>query len=268
MTPEQVQATGELAEALEPSALALAHGLHEGISEAQYHRRVLGMANKGGLELALKAPAAYYAWATSTVADEPTPAMLFGKLFHMALLEPALYAAQPKPTTARGRADAETIYAMVRAVQQHPLAWALVGRGRAEVTARWRDATTGIECKARGDVWVPELATLADVKSTTDASPEAFARTVENFGYHRQQAFYEDGWAAVGQPTEHFAFIAVEKSAPYLIGVYQLDEAAVYIGRRQVRRGLGLLASCNARGEWPGLPQHITEISLPRWAKE
>jgi hypothetical protein len=272
MNAKTLARTGELAESLAriapgPSALDLPHGIHAGVSEDVYHRKVLGLANKSSLDLVLRAPAAYRAWVDNADEDTTTPAMVFGKDFHCALLEPERYAAQPPPKTAKARADADTIARMVEAVRRHPLAGPVVERGRAELTARWADPQHGLECKARGDIWLAEIGTLVDVKTCSDASPDGFARSVANYHYHRQEAFYRDGWGALDAPVEHFRFIAIEKTPPYLIGFYALDEAAVVVGRRQVRRALGLLAQCIERDEWPGLPDFSQEISLPRWAE-
>ena len=267
MTPEQVQATGELAEALGgPGLLGMPHGLHEGVPEDVYHRRELRLASKHGLDLVLKAPAAFKAWAGGAE-DEPTPAMVFGKDFHTATLEPHLY----KPgglTTTRGREDAERIAGMVAAVRAHPVAGPMLKHGKPEVTARWRDPATGVECKARADLYSPGLAMLADLKSCTDASPEEFAKACARYTYHQQAAMYLDGFVRAGAEVDTFAFIAVEKQPPHLVAVYMLDEAALLMGAHRTRRGLSTLAECLATDTWPGYSPRIQTLTLPRWTEE
>lgn len=262
-----MSAAAELAESLRgPSALDLPHGIHYGVPEEQYHRRVLGLASKHALDLVAKAPAAYRAWVDGAD-DEPSTAMQFGKDFHTACLEPALY--KPgKLTTAKGRDDAERIAGMVRAVMAHPVAGPLVRHGKPEVTARWKDPGTGIECKARADLYAPGLRTIVDLKSCADASPEEFAKSVARFTYHWQAAMYLDGFSRAGADVDTFAFIAVEKSAPYLVAVYTLDEGALVIGGRRIARSLDTLSRCIASGDWPGISDRITTLSLPRWAED
>ena len=271
------------------SALALAHGLHEGVPEAEYHRKELGLASKHALDLVLKAPAKYRA--SLTDADrEPTPAMRFGSDFHQATLEPHLYSATT--ATARQREDAQAILGMRDAVYAHPVAGKLLAHGHPEVTARWRDSETGLECKARADLWVPSLGVIADLKSCADASVEEFSRSVAKYTYHVQAAMYLEGFriasveateevrrkwrgsarteriASDGPQVDAFVFIAVEKEPPHLMAVYVLDEAAIERGRLRMRRGMRTLAECLAKDEWPGLPTHIQAIDLPRWYQD
>ena len=99
------------------------------------------------------------------------------------------------------------------------------------MTLRWRDPETGIECKGRIDYYVPARRCAVDVKTTEDARIDAFRRTVGRYGYHRQDAMYRDGLAVVGEAIEHFVFLAVEKTAPYGIGIFSLDIGSVAKGR-------------------------------------
>ena len=248
------------------SALDLPHGLHEDVPEDVYHRKVPGIASKHALDLVLEAPAKYRAW-LEDLEEEPTPAMLFGQAFHTALLLPAQY--EPNMRTVRGREDAARIAGMVGAVRAHPTASRMLERGLPEVTARWRDAATGLECKARADLWLPELAVLADAKSCTDASRDAFARAVANNGYHAQDAMYCEGFeVAGGRAVDAFVLIAVEKVRPHLCAVYVLEDAARDVGRRRIRRALDTLHDCIEADVWPGYPETIQQLALPRWATE
>jgi len=305
MTPEQVQATGELAEALEPSALALAHGLHEGISEEQYHRRVPGLASKHTLDSFAHSPATYY-WSVTAPeepgGEEPT-AFLIGKAVHCAALEPArfatAYACAPKfadGRSAEGNAQRAAfatahpgaivlterqwadVTGMAASVRRQPrIATLLAAPGtRTEVTARWAEATAtqanpdlpAVECKARADIWCPAWATLVDLKTTQDASAEAFSRDVEKYGYHDQDGMYRRGWRACGEQVDAFAFAVVEKAAPYLCAVYTLEDADVVEGDHNTVARLRRFARCLALGEWPGFPEEIQTIARPAWARK
>lgn len=273
------------------SILDLPDGLCSSVPESLYHARIPGVASKSVLDLVARAPAVYAAWLAG-VEREQTPALMFGKALHCAALEPdvyrATYTVEPSFGDCRkkenkaardewrlsngGRLlleqpDALAIDGMVKAIAAHPLASKMLGGdGVSELTVKWTDPDTGIVCKSRADRYVERLNMCVDLKSTEDARAEVFAKSCANWGYHRQQAFYEDGFAAVGAQLEHFTFVAVEKRAPYLVAVYSLDADAVGKGREWARRTLGVFADCVESGTYPGLSNSIETLSLPRWA--
>jgi exodeoxyribonuclease VIII len=100
-----------------------------------------------------------------------------------------------------------------------------------------------------------------DLKTTTDASPKGFAKSVAQWRYHIQQNHYLAGTFA-----ERFVFIAVEKTYPYAVGVYELDETAALHGEAERRNNLQTIADCRAIAEWPGYGNTIQPLSLPNWA--
>jgi hypothetical protein len=101
-----------------------------------------------------------------------------------------------------------------------------------------------------------------DLKTTTDASPAAFARSVATFRYHVQASHYLSGLHG----AERFVFIAVEKTAPYAVAVYELDAAAMAAGDELRQRDMRMIADCRATGEWPGYSDDCQTLSLPKWA--
>ncbi len=275
---------------LPTSILELPDGLHAGFPEALYHARIPGVASKSVLELVDRAPAIYAAWLKGAEREE-SDALAFGSAFHCALLEPHVYemryAVEPRFGDCRktdnkkrradwrleneGRkvieqADAFAITGMIRSIDAHPLASKMLREGRPELTMKWTDAETDIICKGRADYYVERLAMGVDVKTCDDARPGPFSKSVANYGYHKQAGFYSDGFAAVGHALEHFVFLAIEKRAPYLIGLYNLDAQALARGREWSRRTLDTLADCIESGEYPGYSPSIETLSLPRWA--
>jgi hypothetical protein len=272
---------------------ALSPGLYPDIAAEDYHARELGMASNTALDKIAQAPATYKAWidGEDEDPDEPeAPAFAFGRAFHCASLEPDVFARSyavapdfgncshkgPKDAREAWRKehvglvwlspkDGKTIAGMAASLRRHPFAGPLLRCGQSEVTARWRDPETGVECKARGDWWVRDLRTLADLKSTDDPRPGAFRRSCEQFAYDRQESFYRDGWAALGERVDDFAFVAVGKKPPYLVAVYTLAASSVYEAAAQNRQSLRTLADCLGKGEWPGLPVAIQELELRPW---
>lgn len=161
----------------------------------------------------------------------------------------------------------KTIHAMRDALMAHPAANALLTGvpGKAEKSVYWIDATTGVLCRCRPDWWRDDNL-IVDLKTTEDASPEGFARSIAKFRYDVQDAFYTDGvQQATGKRPKAFVFIAVEKKPPYGVGVYVLDAETKDLGRAQYQHDLRVYAECMRTGEWPGYGDKIQTISLPAW---
>jgi len=210
---------------------------------------------------------------------KPTAAMTTGSLVHCAVLEPIellrRYGIAPDRRTKAGKEAAAEMQAngiepvsgsdlqqaqhMASAVRHHPYAAELLSAGKAETSIWWDDPETGLRCKCRPD-WI-NSGICVDLKTTTDASPKGFAKSVASFRYHVQAAHY----LACGL-FEQFIFIAVEKEAPFAVGVYSLDADALTEGQRLRDRDLQRIANCRAMAAWPGYGDELQTISLPGWA--
>lgn len=164
--------------------------------------------------------------------------------------------------------EAEQVNAMHAAITAHPTAGPLFARedGIAECSIFWE--ADGVDCKARPDWALPgDEPILVDYKTTGDASPEAFRRSLANFGYHMQAEWYADAWeAAYGQRPE-FVFVAQEKTPPYAVAVYQVDALALEIAAAQNTRARHIYAECQATGTWPAYSTAPTILTLPAWAE-
>lgn len=265
-------------------------GIFLDVPAEEYHRRQLSTASKTALDYVERSPAHYKEWLYGG-SDESAPALDFGRAFHMLVLEPALfaetYAVAPKfgdlrykenkarkadweaenvGKLALSAATESAILGMHEAVMLHPAASRLILEGAAEATLRWKDAITGLACKSRADYWVKRKRFAVDLKSTEDASPDAFRRSVNTYGYHKQDALYRAGFLACGEPIDHFAIVAVEKSKPHAVAVYVLDGEAIAKGFSAVRRDIERLAECIARNHFPAYSEGIDTLSLPHWA--
>ena len=153
------------------------------------------------------------------------------------------------------------------AVHKHPAARMLLSKGIAEKTFFFNDPTTGAPCKVRTD-WFEENGFIIDLKTTVSAHPNEFGKSVVNYRYDVAGAFYQDGFqAATGIKPEGFIVIAVEKTAPYNVGVYIMPENVVDRGRRLYSANLQTYMECKERGRWPGYSDFVEPITLPAWAK-
>ncbi len=168
--------------------------------------------------------------------------------------------------------ELEKAKAIRDSVMSHPKAGALFssGSGQAELSVYWTDRETGILCRCRPDFFRND-GVVVDLKTALDASLDGFERSVEKWRYHVQAAFYLDGIraarAAGADITEPqgFIFVAVEKTAPFAVGVYHIDAQAIEIGRRKYREDLTKYAECVSTGKWPAYSDKIESISLPAW---
>lgn len=108
---------------------------------------------------------------------------------------------------------------------------------------------------------------MVDMKTTLDASSDAFQRSIHTFGYHVQAAMYAHGFEVItGTPLRDFLFLTVEKTPPFAVAVYRLDADALPAGWRLYRRARTTWARCMERDHWPAYSNHVEAISLPPWA--
>lgn len=263
----------------------------EAMSAEEYHAPRVGVVSKSALDQIHRSPAHYRAWLEGKLDRPDSRALTFGRAFHCAVLEPDVfarsYAVQPdfgdcrfkeaKQARDRWRAendgkefvsadDFEAIRAMATSVLTHPIAGKMLKNGKPELTIKWTDVETGLPCKCRADYYVASRGMILDVKTTEDARPEAFKRSVYQYRYHVQDALYRAGFAAAGLDARYFILVAVEKSPPFCASVYQLDASAVEKGHAAARQDIETMARCVATNQWDGYPTSIQDLSLPPWA--
>jgi len=213
----------------------------------------------------------------------------FGIDSHVALLQPDLFKSEyviaPKfdKRTKAGKEEFEkflienngkrviekdafdAIQGMIDSVYTHPAAKKLLSLGHAELTYLWRDQT-GLDCKVRPD-FLRDGNLIVDIKTTENGAFKPFQKSIANYRYHVQGAFYCDGVShAVGSVFDKFVIIAVEKKPPYAVAVYALDEATLDCGRSEYRENLDLLAECKEKNHWPAYSTEVQPMNIPPWA--
>jgi PDDEXK-like domain of unknown function (DUF3799) len=167
--------------------------------------------------------------------------------------------------------DWATIQAMATALRLHPIASALLDptNGKPEQSLFWH---ADIWRRARVD-WLPDTPqsggrlVVTDYKTTTDASPRGFSRSVANYGYHQQADWYTDGIRTLTGHDVAFVFIAQEKEPPYVVSVFELTDSALRIGAHRNDVAVARWIECTRTGIWPGYVTDITALALPRWAE-
>lgn len=261
------------------------------LTNAQYHAHPA--VSKSHLDAIARSPLHY--WEKYLNPDRqpepPNPAFIIGSAAHSLVLEPQAFvrdfAVAPEGINRRtneGKAqwaafesqaggktiiDGETYrqaQAIAAAVANHPAAGPLLREGQAEVSVLASDPETGVAIKCRPD-WLRDDGWIVDLKTTSDASPAGFGKSVANFRYHVQAAWYLDTMtAAYGEAPSGFIFVAVEKVAPYAVGVYRIEAEAIAMGRRHARRNLTDLVACREANRWPDFGAEIQSLVMPRWA--
>lgn len=260
---------------------AFVPGVYDTYTNAEYH--AADGISKSDLDLIHKSPAHYIA-----ARHEETPALRFGSAFHCAVLEhdrfneaytivegdrrTKVVKDAIKDAEAAGKIiltadDFNAIMSMTESVLKNPICAALLRDSLKEHSVFGELDDVRVKC--RPDGWNVEKSVLFDLKSTEDASPEGFARTVAKYRYHVQDAFYRHVVAsATGGDADDlsFIFIAVEKKPPFAVALYQLDELAALQGWVDAREDLRRYKAAKDTDKWGGYSPRIETLSLPRWA--
>lgn len=239
----------------------------EGMSNADYHASE-GI-SKSGLDLIARSPA-HFRYAP---AKESTRPMEIGTAIHTAILEPERFTKEymllrdVKVRTASEYKQAAKIYTgertltstesdnvvgMQQAVWSNNEAKLFLGneQTKTEVSIFTTDPVTGVKVKCRFDALLG-IAGM-DVKKTEDCRPDQFIRSVWNYRYHVQHAFYCDVFEwETGERMDDFRFLAIEDNAPNANKIYRLPHDLVSYGRKLYREALNTYADCLESGHWP-----------------
>lgn len=264
---------------------AIVMGAHPEMSDAEY--RSTEAANYSFLKALLRNPArAKYERDNPT---EPSAAMVFGSAYHDYMLQPLgfadAYIIRPdsidgrtkagKAWLAEHKADSRPIIkeeelsvleAMRAALLAHDTAATMIAESEMiETPIFWQDPITTAWCKAKPDGVTP--AVVFDLKTTDDASAGSFAKSIANFGYHIQAAHYLNGISEVTESCDReFVFIAQEKSPPYSVAVYTLDDVSIEEGHERAQEAMDIYQRGVAKNIWPAYSDGVEDISLPKWA--
>ena len=164
----------------------------------------------------------------------------------------------------------EQVADMHLACLDHPVVGPLITRTDLvrEASLFWQDAATGVPCRARPDLATADWSLLIDYKTTVDASPAGFAKSLGNFWYHCQQAWYMDAVKHFTGRDPAFVFIAQEKNPPYLVGVYVVDQTAIELADAMNRKARLTWRRCTETDDWPGYTPEPTVVPLPVWSEK
>ena len=252
---------------------------HEGVSSTD-------------LKHIVKSPAHFRYWKDNP--QEDTPALLFGRAVHKYVLEKEdffkEFAVAPifDRRTKEGKAawdnfqsesigkdvitqeDFEKIKAMYDALYSTPYVAKLLS-GSKELSFFKEDEITGTTIKCRPDCLtdIGDTHLLIDYKSCADATSEQFMKDAIKLMYDLQLAFYKDILDKERGCEHTVIFIAQEKTAPYLVNVFEANEYFIKSGRDMYRTYLDIYAECEKSGNWYGLVNGgINTLGLPNWLQK
>ena len=213
--------------------------------------------------------------------DHPTPqtdAMRIGDAVHLAVLQPERcdfaiweggrragkewqdFVASTTDRTRLTREEAEEVSLMAEATDRDELREYITGS--AEMPIFWE--ACGVRLKSRLDM-VTASGCIVDLKTTKDASRDAFGRQSWSSLYHVQGAMYVDAYFFATGKVLPYALLAVEKEPPYQPALYVVGDALIRAGRETYMGWLERLKHCEASGEWPGY-ELVQYLQPPRWS--
>lgn len=216
---------------------------------------------------------------------EDTQSYKFGRAVHAAILTPTAYkrdfiimpeidrrtkagkeeyqtflesAARKEVIT---ESDAKTIKAIVAAFKKNKDAVSLLKRTKREKPLFWTDEN-GVLCKCRVDAYRTGI--MIDLKTSSDASTEAFARDSIKYGYDVQAAHYINGYQHIESAVlPEWYFIVIEKSEPFAINILKADIGFIDHGIIRRERLIEKLISCRENNSFPGYG--VNDLFAPNW---
>lgn len=250
--------------------------------------------NWSKLKVMAKSPA-HYQWQLTAESAPDTDSLQQGRAVHTALLEPGQYdgryavwrggrrsgkewdafetEAHSKGLEVLTAKQDDVSKAIKFAARTNPEVSRLLSGGKAEVTV-----LSEVGCPSVGDLpgrtWRSKSRVdylndraIVDLKSTKSANPGDFARDAWNLGYLGQAAFYSDAVKAATGVERAFYFLAVEKTAPYVVTPFVVTDELLEIGREFYMGLLARLALCERENRWPGYVDGVTALEVPRWVE-
>ena len=251
-----------------------------GMPNSVYHGLADWLSNSA-LQLFMRSPAHLYC-AKPRAASR---AMEIGTAIHTAILEPELFASEymllPDVTDRRASAYKEAVkhYGSERVLVSSEIG-SVVGMQQAvSLNADWQAVRsqagytelsffgihrpTGTPVKCRFD-FLTESGHAVDLKKTQDVRVDALQRSVLNYNYHHQQAFYNMVFESVTKSQlQSFRFLFVEQEQPHSNVMVSLCEETMSLAYTDLSVAMEAFEACDNQSD--GIYQPETIIGLPEW---
>lgn len=267
---------------------------HEELSSQAYHEE-RGHVSSSQLIHVLRTPA-HFLYHSLEGSSEESDLMRMGTAVHCMVLEPKEfqnryvfaprnYDKRYKVDQAEAKAIAEsypgkiileqrdqiTLKKIVAGLQNHAMARQLLAaEGQPELSIFWRDDLTGLDLKVRIDRFVKLGSTgvMLEVKSTDNASPEAFGRKIVDMDYDLRAVMYADGLKRAYGFTPSIVWLVIERETGF-VALYQPTPKMLTRAWRRYEEARIALAHAKKFNSWPAYQtgESIEPIDLPRWIR-
>jgi exodeoxyribonuclease VIII len=229
----------------------------------------------------------------STAHAPSSPAMEFGSLVHLLILEPqqlpfryAVIPGSARPSAAERR-EAQALYPglqILTEVQLHEARIAaekvmhrqvrgrpfqrFVEEGLREVTFFYRDPVTELPCRVRMDLWHPDA--IFDLKTTRHIEVADFSRACLALHYDLQAYMYclADARFEGRDCARDFVFLAVQSERPHPVHVLASGASFMANGEAKYVRAMAHMRACAETDFWPDNSTDGTLEILPWQAFE
>lgn len=134
-----------------------------------------------------------------------------------------------------------------------------------ELSGLWIDPATGLLCKMRIDIFIPEIGAAWDYKTIgSSIAEEDIEWAISNWGYNRQGSLYWSGFEVLGINLTDFGFIFQEKTGPFECQAFRIQESALRVAALQLRDLMKRYKRALETDAWPGKAAGgILSIGLP-----
>ncbi len=266
---------------MDATELLAKHGFHRNIPDEIYHASdyVSPSRSKYALVSAL-----CYKWHRDHP-SEPTAEMSFGTLAHSMFLEPDSlplkyvvwrggrrygktwdqFVEANQSSRILTEEEYRTAVAVRDSLNNHPAVRQIIkGDADREISVRWQDSTTGLECRGRMDYLRPSV--LADLKTIRSVTERTIISNCHEYQYPLSMAAYSDGLTANDYVPPPAYLIFVESKPPYDVSVKLVESDELAFGHKQWRKALSVIAEAVRTGVYPGISSEILPLVLPDWA--
>ena len=156
------------------------------------------------------------------------------------------------------------LYEMEKSFMDSPARLIYDKQGQSELSYFWDDLGL-VKGKCRPD-WISNDGNIVvDIKTTTDASPYGFQKSIANWGYHLQLGWYLRGLQKLGLPAKEFIFIAIEKTPPFSVGVYRANKDMITYANDEINNLVYDIDESLKSDDFPDYTPEIMDLGLPNW---
>lgn len=139
--------------------------------------------------------------------------------------------------------------------------------GVIETTIKWTDEASGLLCKCRPDKLCQRV--IVDIKTGADVTPEGFAKSCGAFRYDVQGTHYRSGVEQEHGVTADVLFVAIEKTPPYRVKIYELSPADMDTGWRDCQDALAEIKRRTDENDWrEAAVGAVIPITIPPYARK